>query len=190
MNPTGLIPALDSDDRSQILDWAATLAPESTLLKVGLQAFVAHGQQLVRDVVGHAPVFLDLKLHDIPNTVAGAARAVGDLGVSMLTVHASGGAEMIAAAVDAAPDVSILAVTVLTSLGPDALGTMGHPSAEEQVPRLASLAVDAGRGRGGLLSRRDRIRPCRDRGRSAGRRAGHPARRNGRGRPGADGDPR
>ena len=144
MDPTGLIPALDSDERTRILDWARLLAPESALLKVGLQAFVAHGPELVRDVVAHGPVFLDLKLHDIPNTVAGAARAVGDLGVSMLTVHASGGAEMIAAAAEAVPNIQILGVTVLTSLGAESLGELGHPSADQQVPRLAALAVAAG----------------------------------------------
>lgn len=128
-----VIVALDTADPHRLAKLAAALGPEVGGLKVGLEAYTAIGPDAVRAVAPHAPVFLDLKLHDIPNTVAGAAAAVADLGVELLTVHASGGAAMIEAAVRAAPGVKILGVTVLTSL-PDA----------EQVPRLAKLAVEAG----------------------------------------------
>ncbi|MEO2106872.1 MAG: orotidine-5'-phosphate decarboxylase [Actinomycetota bacterium] len=139
-----LIAALDSADADQVVAWADQLAPECGHLKVGLQAFTASGPSLVRAVVERGPVFLDLKLHDIPNTVAGAAAAVADLGVAMLTVHAAGGPQMIAAAVKAAPDVAILAVTVLTSLDDDDMVAVGMRPVDEQVPRLAKLAIDAG----------------------------------------------
>jgi orotidine-5'-phosphate decarboxylase len=139
-----LIVALDSADRAQLTGWADALAGEVGTLKVGLQAFVAHGPELVRDIAGRAPVFADLKLHDIPNTVAGAAAAAADLGVAMLTVHASGGPRMIAAAAEAAPDTAILAVTVLTSLDELALQMVGQRPVHEQVPALALLAIESG----------------------------------------------
>ncbi|MGI9018848.1 MAG: orotidine-5'-phosphate decarboxylase [Euzebya sp.] len=147
MNP--LIPALDSDDEQQLLGWAQALAPTSGHLKIGLQAFTTFGPQLVTRTARLAPIFLDLKLHDIPNTVAGAAAAVASLGqdghgVAMLTVHASGGPAMVAAAVKAAPEVSILAVTVLTSLDDEALHLLGLPSADQLVPTLAVAAIQAG----------------------------------------------
>lgn len=139
-----LIVALDSADRDQILGWSAVLADCVGHLKVGLQAYTAFGPDLVRHVVCRAPVFLDLKLHDIPHTVAGAAAAAQELGVAMVTVHASGGPRMVAAAAEAAPDVAVLGVTVLTSLDDTTLGALGQPPAAEQVPRLARIATDAG----------------------------------------------
>ncbi|MEE8603428.1 orotidine-5'-phosphate decarboxylase [Euzebya tangerina] len=139
-----LIPALDSDDREEVLRWAEALASEAGLLKVGLQAFVAHGPSLITEVAKLAPVFADLKLHDIPNTVAGAARVAAGLGASMVTVHASGGAAMVRAAAQSAPDVDVLAVTVLTSLAADDIQAVGQQPAERQVPQLAALAVEAG----------------------------------------------
>ncbi len=139
-----LICALDSDDRSQIMRWTDDLGAVAGHLKVGLQAYTAFGPDLVCEVTAAAPVFLDVKLHDIPNTVAGAATAAADLGVAMLTVHASGGPQMIAAATKAAPDVAILAVTVLTSLDDEILSAVGQRSVTSQVLRLAELAVDAG----------------------------------------------
>ena len=139
-----IIVALDTDDLDRLRDVARSVAGSVGLVKVGLEAYVALGAEAVRAAKEAAPVFLDLKLHDIPNTVAGAARAAARMGVSMLTVHASGGAAMVAAAAEAAPDVDILAVTVLTSLDGDALDAVGQPPALEQVPRLAQLAVEAG----------------------------------------------
>ena len=141
-----LIVALDTADPNRLLELAEAVAPSAGLLKVGLQAFTALGPSAVRDVAAHRPVFLDLKLHDIPNTVAGAAAAAAESGAAMLTIHAAGGFDMIAAAAKAAPDVTILAVTVLTSLDDGDLAAVGQPPAAEQVPRLARLAVDAGAG--------------------------------------------
>lgn len=139
-----VIVALDTDDIERLRVLAEAVAPSAGLVKVGLEAYVSLGAGAVEVAAKAAPVFLDLKLHDIPNTVAGAAGAAARLGVSLLTVHASGGAAMIAAAVAAAPDVGILAVTVLTSLNGDALTAVGQPPAGEQVPRLAKLAIEAG----------------------------------------------
>ncbi|WP_165492263.1 orotidine-5'-phosphate decarboxylase [Egibacter rhizosphaerae] len=139
-----LVAALDTATRDRLAVLAAELGPEVGYLKVGLEAFTAHGGDAVQIARAHAPVFLDAKLHDIPATVEGAAAAASTLGVSLLTVHAGGGPAMIAAAARGAPDVRILAVTVLTSLDDDALAAMGQPPAVEQVPRLARMAVEAG----------------------------------------------
>ncbi|MBA2318936.1 MAG: orotidine 5'-phosphate decarboxylase, partial [Euzebyales bacterium] len=136
--------ALDTDDLGRLGVLAELLGPHVGVLKVGLQAFAAHGPAAFATARPHGPVFADLKLHDIPNTAAGAARAVAEGGVAYLTVHAAGGPAMIAAAAEAAPDVVILAVTVLTSLDAAALAAVGQPPAAEQGPRLALLALDAG----------------------------------------------
>lgn len=142
----GLICALDTADLGELTALAEAVGGEVDLLKVGLEAFAAHGPAAVAAAAEHAPVFLDLKLHDIPTTVAGAARAAAAHGAAMLTVHASGGPAMIAAAAEAAPETTVLAVSVLTSLDDTALAAVGQPSAAEQVPRLAALAVGAGAG--------------------------------------------
>jgi orotidine-5'-phosphate decarboxylase len=139
--------ALDAPDLATAEVWAKAVAPHVQVLKVGLELFCAHGPGAVEAMAGQADVFLDLKLHDIPNTVAGAARAVAGLGPRFLTVHASGGADMVRAAVEAAPDVTITAITVLTSLSAAALddvGLAGPPL--DAVRRLAALAVGAGAG--------------------------------------------
>ena len=141
-----IIAALDVDDLSRLRDLAAALAPYVSHVKVGLQAFTALGPAAFEAAGAHAPVFADLKLHDIPNTVAGAARAAAAHGVALLTVHASGGARMVAAAVDAAPRVRVLGVTVLTSLDDSSLAEVGQPAVAAQAPRLARLAVRAGAG--------------------------------------------
>ena len=139
-----LIAALDTADLGRLEQLAAALGPHIAFLKIGLEAFAAHGPTAAAAAARHAPVFCDLKLHDIPNTVAGAAAAVAQLGAELLTVHASGGPAMIAAAVKAAPDIAVLGVTVLTSLDDAALSLLGQPPASEQVPRLAAIAMDAG----------------------------------------------
>jgi orotidine-5'-phosphate decarboxylase len=139
--------ALDAPDLPTAAAWAAAVGPHVQVLKVGLELFCAAGPEVVDAVRGDADVFLDLKLHDIPNTVAGAARSVAALRPRFLTVHASGGADMVRAAVDAAPDVTIAAVTVLTSLSAqvlDEVGLSGPPL--DAVRRLAALAVGAGAG--------------------------------------------
>jgi orotidine-5'-phosphate decarboxylase len=114
--------------------------------KVGLEMFTAVGPDAVRAWVDAGlEIFLDLKLHDIPHTVAGAARQARSLGVRLLTVHAAGGREMLSAALEATGGTPVVAaVTVLTSLGDDALDRMGAPPAALWVERLAAEAVAAG----------------------------------------------
>ena len=141
--------ALDAPDLETAAQWAQAVIPYVSVVKVGLELFCRTGPSIVDTVRGGSGVglFLDLKLHDIPNTVAGAARAVAKLRPMYLTVHASGGHDMVRAAVEAAPDVTIAAVTVLTSLDEASLGQIGlagPPS--EAVRRLATLAVGAGAG--------------------------------------------
>jgi orotidine-5'-phosphate decarboxylase len=149
-----IVAALDTADPARAEALADALAPPRCgVLKVGLELFGAAGPDAVRRVGARAPVFLDLKLHDIPNTVAGAVRALLPLRPAMLTLHAAGGAAMLRAAREAAeaaagPDTQrpiLLAVTVLTSLDAAALETTGVPDAPEaQVLRLARLAVENG----------------------------------------------
>ena len=113
--------------------------------KVGLELFVAHGPAAVAAIGRHGPVFLDLKLHDIPTTVARAVRTAAGVGAGLLTVHAAGGPTMLRAAREAAADdLRLVAVTVLTSLGDDDLVALRLPPASERVPHLAALAVAAG----------------------------------------------
>jgi orotidine-5'-phosphate decarboxylase len=131
------------------LDEADALARQLTgavgWFKVGLELFTANGPAAVEAVRAHGPVMLDLKLHDIPTTVERAASRVADLGVGLLTVHASGGPSMVEAAVRGlGAGGEILAVTVLTSMSDTELAAIGAPPATEQVPALAKLAVDAG----------------------------------------------
>ena len=119
-------------------------------LKLGLEFFSAHGPAGVKPFVEMGlPVFLDLKYHDIPNTVSGACRAAANLGVSILNVHAQGGGAMMRAAVEAAKSVSpstrVIAVTMLTSLGDEDLPSLGlTPPVADQVLRLATLAKACG----------------------------------------------
>jgi orotidine-5'-phosphate decarboxylase len=117
-------------------------------VKLGLEFFTANGRVGVHKVMDetHLPLFLDLKFHDIPNTVAGAIRGIRQLSPAFTTIHAGGGAAMMRAAVDAAEgSCKILAVTVLTSLGEDDLPGLGvSGSVSDQVKRLADLAAKAG----------------------------------------------
>ena len=145
-----IIAALDVPDPAAALALAAKLDGHVGMFKVGLELFVAHG----RAALVRPDVFLDLKLHDIPQTVESAARGVAGLGVAMLTVHASGGAAMIAAArrglegpsrPAAGERTRLLAVTVLTSLGDDDLDAVGlRGPAADAVLRLGTLAIKAG----------------------------------------------
>jgi orotidine-5'-phosphate decarboxylase len=141
--------ALDAPDVETAARWANAVTPYVSVVKVGLELFCRTGPSIVETVRGGTGVglFLDLKLHDIPNTVAGAARSVARLKPKYLTVHAGGGAAMVRAAVEAAPDVCIAAVTVLTSLNDEALGAIGLAGPpQDAVRRLAVLAVGAGAG--------------------------------------------
>jgi orotidine-5'-phosphate decarboxylase len=146
MTRPGLCAALDFPDWASGEPFARAVAPEVGMLKVGLELFAAEGPAAVRaaSALG-CPVFLDLKLHDIPNTVAGAARSAAASGAAYLSVHASGGSEMVSAAVRAAGSLRVLAVTVLTSLDGAALSTIGLVGpTSEAVVRLARLALRAG----------------------------------------------
>ena len=136
--------ALDVPDPASAARFASQIAAHVGMLKVGLELFVAHGAAAVEAVRGFGlPIFLDLKLHDIPQTVESAARGVAKLGVHFMTVHASGGPEMIAAAKRGlSGSTKLLAVTVLTSLGPAETQALGFPP--DAVARFAKLAVDAG----------------------------------------------
>ena len=141
--------ALDAPDVETAARWAQAVTPYVSVVKVGLELFCRTGPSVVETVRGGSGVdlFLDLKLHDIPNTVAGAARSVARLKPKYLTVHATGGADMVRAAVEAAPDVTIAAVTVLTSLDEGSLEQIGLAGpASDAVRRLAALAVGAGAG--------------------------------------------
>ncbi|WP_019630792.1 orotidine-5'-phosphate decarboxylase [Actinomadura atramentaria] len=150
MTPAPIAVALDAPDLDTAARWASLTAPHVTTLKVGLELYLRYGPDVVaavREAAGPAPVelFLDLKLHDIPATVAGAARSVAGLRPAYLTVHASGGPAMVRAAVEAAPDARVAAVTVLTSFGDADLDVIGLAGpASDAVRRLAVLAVGAG----------------------------------------------
>ena len=145
--PCDLILALDVPTREAAAPLLRQLQGSIRWVKIGLQLFTAYGPDYVRAVAGEGyRVFLDLKLHDIPHTVARAIDSLNPLPIGMLTIHASGGrAMMTAAQTQARPDLLLLGVTVLTSMDASALGETGVPSAPEaQVERLARLAVNAG----------------------------------------------
>ncbi len=147
--PTPVIVALDFPTKAQALALVQELGEEATSYKVGLQLLTEEGPQIVRELVAQGKyVFLDLKLHEIPNSVAGAVRAAGKLGASMVTVHASGGSAVLRAAVAAAaafPELKVLALTVITSLQDEDLPEVGlAPSVRQQVERLADLAARCG----------------------------------------------
>jgi orotidine-5'-phosphate decarboxylase len=151
--PTGggrLIVALDTADLDTACTWAAAVRPSCGMFKLGLEFYLAHGAAGFRAVGDRRPVFLDLKLHDIPNTVAGAVRAVLPLAPAMLSVHASGGSAMIAAARVAAetsrgPRPLLLAVTVLTSLDRTSLAALGFGGSPADLAlRLGLRALTAG----------------------------------------------
>jgi orotidine-5'-phosphate decarboxylase len=139
--------ALDTAELATAVRWVTAAAAHICVAKIGLELFSAEGPAAVEKIRASADldIFLDLKLHDIPVTVAGAARSVARLAPTYLTVHAAGGPAMIAAAAEALPDTRIAAVTVLTSLSTDDLqliGIAGPPN--NAAARLARLAVDAG----------------------------------------------
>nr|PZN46666.1 MAG: orotidine-5'-phosphate decarboxylase [Actinomycetota bacterium] len=147
MTPAPIAVALDAPDLETAARWAHLVTPHVSTVKVGLELYLRYGPDVIDSVRGASgvQVFLDLKLHDIPNTVAGATRAVARLRPAILTVHASGGPAMIRAAVEAAPETKIAAVTVLTSLTAGDLEAVGlRGPATDAARRLAVLAVEAG----------------------------------------------
>ena len=144
--------ALDAPDLTTLATWSQAVAPHVSTLKVGLETYLRDGRAAVETARSAAPgcaLFLDLKLHDIPATVSGAARAVAGLEPDYLTVHASGGAAMVSAAAEALPHTRVVAVTVLTSLTTEDLRRLDllgpeSASAGDLAVRLAVTAVDAG----------------------------------------------
>ncbi|WP_327085887.1 orotidine-5'-phosphate decarboxylase [Nonomuraea sp. NBC_01738] len=147
MTPAPIAVALDAPDLETAARWASQVTPHVSTVKVGLELYLRYGPDVIASVRGASGVrvFLDLKLHDIPNTVEGAAKAVSRLRPAILTVHAAGGSAMIQAAVQAAPDTQIAAVTVLTSLSEADLERIGLSGpADDAVRRLAALSVAAG----------------------------------------------
>jgi orotidine-5'-phosphate decarboxylase len=142
--------AIDTPDPGRARALVAASGPHVGGIKLGLEFFCRLGPEGVRQVIGGRPLFLDLKLHDIPNTVAGSIRAVAGLEPHLLTLHAAGGAAMMRAAVAAAAEapgrrMRLLAVTVLTSLDESDLVAIGQNGpASSQAQRLASLAQESG----------------------------------------------
>lgn len=150
----GVLVALDTTDLEQARQWARATAGSVAGVKLGLEFFNAQGPDGVRRVAEMgAPIFLDLKFHDIPNTVAGAVRAVVPLQPAIINVHAGGGPAMLRAAGEAAGETAaklgitppkVIGVTVLTSLSDEDLAAVGQPGAADQARRLAALTKACG----------------------------------------------
>lgn len=170
MSPrTRLIAALDTSSRQQAAEWASAFGRHVDAIKLGLEFTYSCGLEAVAEVSRGQTLFLDLKLHDIPNTVASGLRALAPLRPALTTIHASGGAEMIARSRDALEQVfpagadrpKLLAVTVLTSTNAEGLKETGvNASPRDQVLRLARLAMNAGAD--GLVCSPHEIAPLRD----------------------------
>jgi len=156
-SPAPIAVALDAPNLDTAARWAGLVTPHVSTVKIGLELYLRYGPEAVASVRGGSSVqvFLDLKLNDIPATVAGAARSVARLRPDLLTVHAVGGANAIRAAVEAAPATRIVVVTVLTSLSDADLERIGLAGpVGDAVRRLAVLAVEAG-ARGLVCSPRE-----------------------------------
>ncbi len=149
-----LILALDVESPTKAVDLVRELHKVAGMFKVGSQLFTASGPQIVRDILARgSKVFLDLKFHDISHQVAGAARSAAELGVSLFTIHASGGSDMMSRAVESVEEVAgksgvrskVLAISVLTSIDATILSQIGVTSTpEESVMRLVRLAESSG----------------------------------------------
>ena len=152
MAPNPVLCAIDTPDPARARALAAAVGGAVGGIKLGLEFFVANGPQAVREIAGATPLFLDLKLHDIPNTVAGAVRSAAALEPLLLTIHCAGGAAMMQAAAAAASEAAqgrrrmkLIGVTVLTSLDDSDLAATGQRgTTAEQAQRLALLARDSG----------------------------------------------
>jgi orotidine-5'-phosphate decarboxylase len=139
--------ALDAPDLQTAKSWAKDVSPYVSTLKIGLENYLRDGKSSIEEIrkISDCEIFLDLKLHDIPATVAGACRSISDLIPKYLTVHASGGEEMINEAVKTLPSTLIVAVTILTSIDQVNLQKIGFKNApKESAVNLAKLAVAAG----------------------------------------------
>jgi len=143
-----IIVALDVPDRAGAESILTDLEGVATWCKIGMQLFTREGPVMVELARERGfRVFLDLKFHDIPNTVASGVRSAAELGVDMLTIHLSGGPEMIRGAVEAAPNVCVLGVSVLTSSTAETLAAVGIPhTPEDWVPKLAAIGAECGIG--------------------------------------------
>lgn len=141
-----LVVALDLSSRDEILSVVDELHGVAGIFKIGLQAFVTNGPAIVREVIGRGErVFLDLKIHDIPNTASHAVAAAAGLGASIITVHAAGGEAMLRAAAASAGDALVLGVTVLTSLDEAELRRIGFAGTPvSNAVSLARLARESG----------------------------------------------
>ena len=149
MSKAPIVLAVDTPELSTAIEWVKATHDYVSVFKLGLEFFLTFGSDGVKAIkdVTDADIFLDLKLHDIPHTVSGAARAVSHLSPKYLTVHASGGSAMIQAAVDASPKTHVTGVTILTSLSDEDVSTIGFANnALNSAVGLAKLAVTAGAG--------------------------------------------
>ena len=147
-NSSPVILALDFNDMASTVEMINLTKEHIGIYKLGLEFYLSHGKSGVKEIQSRfngIEIFLDLKLHDIPNTVAGACRSVADLNPKFLTVHASGGSKMISAASSTLPKVEITAVTILTSLDKEQMVAMGlNENIENLTLSLAKNAVNSG----------------------------------------------
>jgi len=142
-----IVLAVDTPDLEIAKQWVSATQDSVSVYKLGLEFFLSFGQEGIKAIKSEtdADIFLDLKLHDIPHTVEGAARAIAKLSPRFLTVHASGGRAMVKAAVDAVPATDVTAVTILTSLSEEDLFEIGYANpALESAVALAKMSVTAG----------------------------------------------
>ena len=149
MSKAPIVLAVDTPDLETAIQWVKATQDHVSVFKLGLEFFLTFGRDGVKAIkdVTDSDIFLDLKLHDIPHTVSGAAKAVSHLAPRFLTVHASGGSAMIKAAVEAVPASHITGVTILTSLSEGDVSDIGYRSnALDSAVGLARIAVAAGAG--------------------------------------------
>jgi orotidine-5'-phosphate decarboxylase len=149
MSKAPIVLAVDTPELTTAIEWVKATQDYVSVFKLGLEFYLTFGSDGVKAIkdVTDSDIFLDLKLHDIPHTVSGAAKAVSHLAPRYLTVHASGGVAMIKAAVDASPKTHVTGVTILTSLSEDDVLDIGFKdNALSSAVGLAKIAVSAGAG--------------------------------------------
>ena len=149
MSKAPIVLAVDTPQLETAIEWVKATQDSVSVFKLGLEFFLTFGSDGVKAIkdVTDSDIFLDLKLHDIPHTVSGATKAIAHLAPKFLTVHASGGSAMVAAAVQAAPNTHITGVTILTSLSEDDVAEIGYgANALTSAVGLAQLATKAGAG--------------------------------------------
>jgi orotidine-5'-phosphate decarboxylase len=147
MSKAPIVLAVDTPDLQTAISWVKATQEYISVFKLGLEFFLTFGSEGIKAIQAEtdSDIFLDLKLHDIPHTVSGAAKAVAHLAPKFLTVHASGGTAMVKAAVEAMPNTNITGVTILTSLSETDVAEVGFKSAAlESATALAKVAVTGG----------------------------------------------